>query len=92
MQTHWASVEMLLHLEQVELESRPPSPGVGGSYAVHFFLEQRPELSPPTTTLLRLTRLIVTLNKFSFNSLHFIQVRGVAMGIRMGPSYACLFV
>eukprot|EP00061_Rhincodon_typus_P018319 g47443.t1 len=33
-----------------------------------------------------------TLNNFSFNSSHFLQTKGMAMGTRMGPSYACLFV
>eukprot|EP00061_Rhincodon_typus_P004036 g21600.t1 len=60
--------------------------------ALCFFLEQRPEPSTPTTTLLRLAELVLTLNKFSFNSSHFLQVRGVAMGTHMAPRYACLFV
>eukprot|EP00061_Rhincodon_typus_P012056 g37523.t1 len=29
---------------------------------------------------------------FSFNSSYFLQTKGVAMGIHVGPSYACLFV
>eukprot|EP00061_Rhincodon_typus_P003268 g19676.t1 len=46
--------------------------------------------SPSTNTLIRLTELSLTLN-FSFNSSHFLQTKGVAMGTRMGPSYAFLF-
>eukprot|EP00061_Rhincodon_typus_P009207 g32512.t1 len=61
-----------------------------GIRALCFFLEQRPEPSPPTITLLRLAKLVLILNNFSFNSSHFLQVRRVAMGTRMGPSYACL--
>eukprot|EP00061_Rhincodon_typus_P002688 g18215.t1 len=34
----------------------------------------------------------LTLNNFSFNSSHFLQVRRVAVYTRVGPSYACLFV
>eukprot|EP00061_Rhincodon_typus_P003465 g20157.t1 len=60
--------------------------------ALCFFLEQRPELSPPTTTLLCSAELVLTFNNFSFNSSHFLEVGGVAMGTRMGPSYACLFI
>eukprot|EP00061_Rhincodon_typus_P012370 g38063.t1 len=59
-----------------------------GLRALRFFLEP----SPLTTSLLCLVKLILTLNNLSFNSSHFIQVRGVAMATRMGPSYSCLFV
>eukprot|EP00061_Rhincodon_typus_P006196 g26569.t1 len=45
-----------------------------------------------TDTLICLTELVLTLNNFSFNSSHFLQTKGVSMGARMGPSYACLFV
>eukprot|EP00061_Rhincodon_typus_P012265 g37892.t1 len=47
---------------------------------------------PPTTILHPLAKLVLTLNNFSFNSSHFLQVRGVAMSTHMGPHYACLFV
>eukprot|EP00061_Rhincodon_typus_P005382 g24818.t1 len=40
---------------------------------LHFFLEQRPESSPPTTILLCLAELVLTLKNFSFNSSHFLQ-------------------
>eukprot|EP00061_Rhincodon_typus_P011028 g35737.t1 len=59
---------------------------------LRVFLEQRPELSPTTTTLLRLAKLILTVNNFAFNSSHFLQVRRLAMGTCIGPSYACLFM
>eukprot|EP00061_Rhincodon_typus_P001768 g15727.t1 len=35
--------------------------------------EQRPELSPPITTLLSLAELVLTLNNFSFSSSHSFQ-------------------
>eukprot|EP00061_Rhincodon_typus_P011751 g37001.t1 len=63
-----------------------------GLRALRFFLEQRSEPFPPTTTLLHLAKLILTLNNLSFNSSHFLQVRGVATGTCMGPSYVCLFM
>eukprot|EP00061_Rhincodon_typus_P006901 g28011.t1 len=63
-----------------------------GLRALRFFLEQRPEPSPPTTTLLHLTELVLNLNNFSFNSSQFLQVRVMAMGTHTGPSYACLFM
>eukprot|EP00061_Rhincodon_typus_P001993 g16337.t1 len=66
-------------------------PHVDGQ-ALCFFLSRRPNESPSTDTLIRLTKLVLTLNNFSFNSSHFLQTKGVAMGTRMGPSYAHLLV
>eukprot|EP00061_Rhincodon_typus_P009278 g32659.t1 len=63
-----------------------------GLGAHHVSLEQKPEPSPPTTTLLPLAKNIFTLNNFSFKSFHFLQVGEVAMGTHMGFSYACLFM
>ncbi|XP_055502484.1 uncharacterized protein LOC129703804 [Leucoraja erinacea] len=63
-----------------------------GLIPLRFFLDQRSNLYPATDTLLRLAELVLTLNNFTFDSFHFLQIQGVAMGTRMGPSYACLFV
>ena len=35
---------------------------------------------------------MLTLNAFSFNGAFYRQAAGVAMGSKMGPNYACLFV
>ena len=43
-------------------------------------------------TLLRLAELVLTLNCFSFATSYYKQINGVAMGTKMGPSYANLFV
>ncbi|XP_076442819.1 uncharacterized protein LOC143281494 [Babylonia areolata] len=43
-------------------------------------------------TILRLAELVLTLNSFQFGDSHYQQTSGVAMGTRMGPSYACLLV
>eukprot|EP00061_Rhincodon_typus_P003247 g19624.t1 len=67
-------------------------PHADGLKALRFFLSCRPNQSSSTNALIRLTELILTLNNFSFNSSHFLQTKGVAMGTCMGPSYACLFV
>eukprot|EP00061_Rhincodon_typus_P001628 g15325.t1 len=63
-----------------------------GLKALCFFLSRRPDQFSSTDTLICLTELVLTLNNFSFNSSHFLQTKGMAMGTRMGPSYACLFV
>eukprot|EP00061_Rhincodon_typus_P008149 g30510.t1 len=62
-----------------------------GLKALCFFLSRRPYQFPSTDTLISLTKLILTLNNFSFNASHFLQTEGVAMCTRIGPSYAWLF-
>ena len=48
---------------------------------------------PSSETLLRLAELVLTLNCFFlFAGSYYKQINGVAMGIKMGPSYANLFV
>ena len=63
-----------------------------GLNALKHFLNLRESQSPPTGTLLRLAELVLTLNTFEFNGEFFRQESGVAMGTKMGPSYACLFM
>ena len=58
--------------------------------AIRYYLDQRPDPQIPTTTFLRLTELVLTQNCFQFNGRYFRQVKGVAMGTKMGPSVACL--
>ena len=47
---------------------------------------------PSSETLLRLAELVLTLNCFSFAGSYYKEINGVAMGTKMGPSYANLFV
>eukprot|EP00061_Rhincodon_typus_P002948 g18883.t1 len=53
-----------------------------------------PQAQPVLSTdiLIRLTKLVLTLNNVSFNSSNFLQIKGMAMRTHMGPSYACLFI
>ena len=67
-------------------------PHNSGLEALKYFLNKRPVLDPPTVTLTRLAELVLTLNAFSFNNEFYHQVGEVAMGSKMGPNYACLFV
>ena len=48
-------------------------------------------MEPSTTTLIRLAELVLTLNNVSFDGKHYQQISGVAMGTKIGPSYANLF-
>ena len=63
-----------------------------GLQALAYFLDKRDIKEPATFTLTRLAELVLTLNSFYFNNEYYRQLGGVAMGSRMGPNYACLFV
>ncbi len=63
-----------------------------GVRALKFFLDKRPVQEPSTSVLVRLAELVLTLNTFSFDGEHYQQINGVAMGTKMGPNYANLFV
>ena len=67
-------------------------PNNSGLEALAHFLDKRTVLEPPTSTLTRLAELVLTLNAFTFNGEFYKQTGGVAMGSKMGPNYACLFV
>lgn len=51
-----------------------------------------PPGDPPTSYLLRMMECILTLNNFTFNGEFYLQTQGTAMGTRMAPSYANLFM
>ena len=63
-----------------------------GIDACRFFLQKRTNKHIPTETICDLIRIILTMNNFTFNSKHYLQKHGTAMGTRMAPSYANLFL
>ena len=67
-------------------------PNNSGLEALAYFLDKRTVLNPPTSTLTHLAELVLTINAFTFNGEFYKQTGGVAMGSKMGPNYACLFV
>ena len=67
-------------------------PNNDGLQALKHHPDLRPEKQPPTHTLVRLAELVLYLNCFDFDGNYYQQVGGVAMGTKMGPNYACLFV
>ena len=49
--------------------------------------------SPPSLVfLMQLLRMVLQMNNFEFNGQHCLQVDSAAMGIRLAPSYANLFM
>ena len=67
-------------------------PNDEGLRALKHFFDQHTVREPSSETLLRLTELVLTLNCFSFWGHYYKKTNGVAMGTKMGPSYANLFV
>ena len=67
-------------------------PNGEGLLALKHFFDLRTVKEPSSETLLRLAELVLTLNCFSFAGNYFKQINGLAMGTKMEPSYANLFV
>ena len=63
-----------------------------GTNACERFLRTSSHKTIPTSTLCDLIRMILTMNNFSFNDNHYLQIHGTAMGTKMAPSYANLFL
>ena len=63
-----------------------------GLRALQYFLNKRTVQDPPTHVVVRLAELVLSLNAFEFNSQFYRQTCGVAMGTKMGPSFACLYL
>ena len=53
---------------------------------------QRSVKEPTTECLVQLLTLVLKHNNFTFNGEHFLQINGTAMGTKMAPSYANIFM
>ena len=67
-------------------------PQAEGKEACKTYLNQRPKNIPSTDWLLKLIDLILTGNNFTFNNKNYLQKQGTAMGTKMAPAYANLFM
>ena len=63
-----------------------------GIEACREALNSRTTKQPPTEDLAELIKQILTKNNFEFGDSHFLQIHGTAMGTRMAPSYANIFM
>ena len=63
-----------------------------GLKACQLALDRRDSCDPPTTSIVNLAKLVLELNAFQFEEKFFLQVHGTAMGTRMAPSYANIFM
>ena len=67
-------------------------PHADGIEACREVLNTRTQSQPPTEDLVEITQQILTKNTFTFAGQHYLQTHGTAMGTRMAPSYANLFM
>lgn len=65
------------------------SDGING---VKHYLEQRKSQTPSTNFLTTLIHFILSMNCFRFQESYYLQQKGTAMGTRMAPSYANLYM
>ena len=49
-------------------------------------------VNPSNASILRLLRMVLTMNNFEFNGSNYLQVGGTAMGTKTAPNYAILFM
>ena len=63
-----------------------------GIDACRKILRKRSDKSIPTETLCDLLRMILTMNNFVFNNENYLQQHGTAMGTKMAPAFANLFM
>ncbi|XP_070573541.1 uncharacterized protein [Ptychodera flava] len=98
--THF--LQLLQNLEQIPPGSTmvtfdvvslyPNIPIEEGIAACQRALDQRENKTPPTSTIIRFLKLVLYNNNFVFNSQHYLQIHGTAMGQKMAPSYAIIFM
>ena len=67
-------------------------PHTEGLEANRGFLNKRIDQVVPTGFITRLMEFVLKNNNFTFNNEHYLQTQGTAMGTKMAPSYACLFM
>ena len=81
---------LLITLDVTSLYTNiPHSEGLAAS---EFFLNQRDNQVIPTPFIIKLMEFVLKNNNFKFNNKNYIQEQGTAMGTKMAPSYACLFM
>jgi len=61
---------------------------------LHAYRQNNPSTAtmPHTMSLMRLLETVLTKNNFDFNGKHYLQVGGTAMGTKLAPSFANLFM
>jgi len=55
-------------------------------------MEQRTDQEPPTECLVEMLTLVLKNSNFTFDGNQYLQINGRAMGTKMAPSYANIFM
>jgi hypothetical protein len=63
-----------------------------GIAACRKIWEQRTDQEPPTGCLVEMLTLVLKNNNFTFDRNHYLQINGTAMGTKIAPSYANIFM
>ena len=63
-----------------------------GIAACRKIWEQRTDQEPPTECLVEMLTLVLKNKKITFDGNHYLQINGTAMGTKMAPSYANIFM
>ncbi len=63
-----------------------------GLAALREALSSRPNQKVPTEVIVKLAEIILQNNVFEFNGVFYKQIQGTAMGTKMAPSYAILYM
>ncbi|XP_069118974.1 uncharacterized protein [Argopecten irradians] len=67
-------------------------PHADGIAVCHAAWDRRVSNHPSTQSLVDLLKLVLILNNFNFNDENYLQISGTAMGTKMAPSYANVFM
>ena len=69
-------------------------PQTEGIAACHQALDlaRDPEALPSNSSIAHLLKLVLSTNNFEFNGVHYTQISGTAMGTKLAPSYANIFM
>ncbi|XP_033099755.1 uncharacterized protein LOC117103324, partial [Anneissia japonica] len=63
-----------------------------GLQALATFLPQHSFSHEHTNDIISITNFILAHNNFTFNNKHYLQIKGTAMGTKMAPNYANIFM
>ena len=70
----------------------PHIPHEEGLTAMRESLGRSGHSSIPKEDLMDLARIVLTSNNLTFNGKHYVQILGTAIGTKMAPSYARIFM
>ena len=70
----------------------PDTPHNEGLDAIRRALDKRDNQETPTNLIVDLAELVFRNNNFEFHGKHFLQILGTAIGTKMAPAYANLFM